>query len=166
MRMNSDYANKMLKDVQLTLDSVLEEENRNKTYSYTTSEKPVIPAYDFLETQKKLTVLRKKIAVLKHAINRFNAETKLKGYDITMDEALGRMSMLHYEKKRLNALLSIPETQRERMFRGTDADYICRNFNIEDVKNEYAIVKDELIRLQQAINLANLTEEFEVDIDL
>lgn len=167
MKMNSDYANKILRDLQTNLDSTIAEENRNKTYSYALNEKPIIPEYDFKETQEKLTVLRQEIAVLKHAINRFNMETKLKGTELTMDEALGRMSMLHSEKKRLNALLQIPEITRERMYRGLDAaDYVCRNFEIEDVKTEYESVKKELIDLQQAINLANLTEEFDIDIKL
>lgn len=166
MKMNSDYANKILKDLQQNVDSVLFDESVSKTYSYALNETPVIPEYSFTQTQKTLSLLRHQIAVLKHAINKFNVETKLQGYDMTMDEALGQMSRLHNEKKRLNALLQIPEKTRERGFRGMEADYVCRNFDIEDVKKEYANVKDELIRLQQAINLANLTEEFDVDIDL
>ena len=49
---------------------------------------------------------------LRHAVNKFNISTTLEGFDFTVDEALGRMSMLHREKGRLYALLQVPEKTR------------------------------------------------------
>ncbi len=164
MKMNSDYANKTMKNLQAEVAAILQAEERDKTYSYSVNEKPHIPKYSFTETQNKLNELRGKIAVIKHAINQFNISTVLNGYGISMDEALGRMSVLHGEKKRLYALLGVPETIRDHSFGSTDADYICRNFVIEDVQKEYDRVCKELMKIQQAINIANLTIEFDVDI--
>lgn len=163
MDMNSDYANKTIKNLQAEIDSLLQAESLNRTYSYGVSEQPVIPEYSFTDTQARLEILRKKIAVLRHAINRFNVTTKVQDFDMTVDEALGYMSMLNTEKKRLYDLLQIPEKTRERAYGSREADFVCRNFDIADVQAEYDRVSEELLRIQQAINIANLTVRFEVE---
>lgn len=166
MKMNSDYANKTIRNLQAEVDTILQAESRDKTYSYAVSEKSQIPHYDFIETQEKLGELRSKIAVIRHAINKFNIEAHLVDSPLTVDEALGRMSLLHVEKKRLYVLLQVPEKTREHVYGSKEADYVCRNFNIDDVQKEYDRVCDELMQLQQAINIANLTIEFDVDVAL
>ncbi|HEZ7986085.1 MAG TPA: hypothetical protein RWO09_04030 [Ruminococcus sp.] len=163
MKMNSDYANKTIKNLQAEIDSLLQNEEIGKKYSYGVSEKPVVPEYSFSATQQKLEILRTKIAVLRHAINVFNITTKICDFNITVDEALGRMSMLNNEKKRLYALLQIPEQTRHREYGSREADIICRNFDIAEVQEEYNKVTDELMKIQQAINIANLTVEFDVE---
>jgi len=163
MKMNSDYANKTIKNLQAEIDSLLQAEEVNKTYSYGVTEKPVIPEYDFLATQAKLDALRKRIAVLRHAINQFNITTKIQDADLTVDEALGRMSMLNGEKKRLYALMQIPEKTRTRTYGSREADFVCRNFDLAEVQGEYNRVCEELMQIQQAINVANLTIFFDVE---
>lgn len=168
MKMNSDYANKTIKNLQAEVDSLLQAESLNKTYSYGVSEygvseQPVIPAYSFAETQERLGALRRRIATLRHAINRFNINTKVQDFDMTVDEALGYMSMLNAEKKRLYDLLQIPEKIRERTYGSRGADFVCRNFDAAQVQAEYDRVSEELLRIQQAINIANLTVPFEVE---
>lgn len=82
---------------------------------------------------------------------------------MTVDEALGYMSMLNTEKKRLYDLLQIPEKTRERVYGSREADFVCRNFDIAQVQAEYDRVSEELLRIQQAVNLANLMVTFEVE---
>lgn len=166
MKMNSDYANKAIKNLQAEVDSLLKADQRNRTYSHAPNETPVIPEYNFAETQKRLRDLRKKIATLRHAVNRFNVKTKLQGFDMTVDEGLGYMSTLNGEKKRLYSMTIIPEVDRIREYGSKEPDLVHRNFAIEEAKAAYSEVCDELMRIQQAINIANLTKEFEVDIEL
>ncbi|MCM1529818.1 MAG: hypothetical protein NC093_07465 [Alistipes sp.] len=163
MKMNSDYANKTISNLQSEISSILQAEENGKTYSYSVSEKPVVPDYSFADTQERLEELRRKIASLRHAINVFNITTRIRDFDITVDEALGRMSMLYNDKKRLYAMLQIPEQNRVREYGSREADIVNRNFNIEEVQAEYDRVSDELLKIQQAINVANLTIDFEVD---
>ena len=164
MEMNSDYANKTIKNLQAEIDSLLQTESLNRTYSYGVSEQPEIPEYSFTDTQARLGILRKKIALLRHAINRFNVTTKVQDFDMTVDEARGYFSLLNTEKKRLYDMLRIPEKARERTYGSREADFVCRNFDVAQVQEEYDRVSEELLRIQQAINIANLTVNFEVDI--
>jgi len=166
MKMNSDYANKTIKNLQAEIDSILQEEANTRTYSHAASEKPVITPYSFADTQKKLGELRHKIAVIRHAVKKFNIRTKLPGYDKTVDEGLGYMSMLHIEKKRLYAMTQIPDVDRTRSYGSKEADYVHRNFDLAEVQRAYKNVCDELMRIQQAINTVNLTKEFDVDVEL
>ena len=94
MKMNSDTASKLIKNLQSEIDMLLRAEKRDCTYSHSPSETPIVPEYSFADTQKRLEELRGNMAALRHAVNRFNIETKVPGFDITVDEALGHMSRL------------------------------------------------------------------------
>ena len=95
MKMNSDTASKLIKNLQSEIDMLLRAEKRDCTYSHSPSETPIVPEYSFADTQKRLEELRGNMAALRHAVNRFNIETKVPGFDITVDEALGHMSRLY-----------------------------------------------------------------------
>ncbi len=166
MKMNSDFANKTIKNLQAEIDSILQEESAAMTYSHAASEKPLIPPYSFAGTQARLEELRGKIAVIRHAVNKFNIRTRLPGYEMTVDEGLGYMSTLHNEKKRLYAMTQIPDVERTRAYGSKEADYIHRNFDLAEVQAAYKDVCGRLMRIQQAINVANLTKEFDVDVAL
>lgn len=166
MKMNSDTASKLIKNLQSEIDMLLQSEKRDCTYSHTPSEAPVIPEYNFADTQKRLEELRGNMAALRHAINRFNIETRIPGFDITVDEALGRMSRLNEDKRRLSRLASIPDVARSREYGSKEPDLVHRNFNSDEVQAAYKETCDQLMRIQQAINVANLTIEFDVDVKL
>lgn len=166
IKMNSDFANKTIKNLQAEIDSILQEEANARTYSHSANETPVITPYSFSDTQAKLRELREKAAAIRHAINKFNIRTKLPGFDKTVDEGLGYMSMLHREKQRLYDMAQIPEVERSRAYGSKEADYTHRNFDLDEVQKAYKDVCDELMRIQQAINIVNLTKEFDVDIEL
>lgn len=165
MKINSDTANKTIKNLQAEVDMLLAAEARDRTYTFGVSETPCPPAYSFADTQARLNALRAKMATLRHAINQFNISTKLPNSDtMTVDEGLGRMSTLHREKQRLYELLQVPEQTRTRGYGGREADFVRRNFDVKEVQAEYDKVCAELMELQQNINIANLTMTFEVDI--
>lgn len=163
MKFTSDTANKTLKNLQAEMEATLNSADQSMTYSHGPAETPIIPKYDFKETEEKVQGLRKKIATIRHAINKFNVNTVIEDLGITVDEALGEMSYLNTKKKRLYRMLQIQETSRQRAFGGREPDITHRNFNIEDAKAEYDKVCEYLIKYQQAINIANLTITFEIE---
>lgn len=163
-KVNSNTANKMIKLLQDEERNILALEQLNKTYSYAISETPIVPEYNFKETQTKLAEIRDKIAVIKHAINKFNISTIIDvNGGITIDEALFKMSLLNSEKEKLYRFLQIPELNRKKDYGSKEADYVCRNFDLEEVKQYYNMVVDQLLKIQEAINLANIEVYFEID---
>lgn len=163
MKLNSDTANKLIKNYDAEISALLEAESSGSTYSYSVSETPVIPEYSFKETQEKIHDFQTKIGKLRHAVAAFNIGHVLPSYGCTLDEAIGRMSRLNAEKKRLFDLLQIPEKQRSRVYGSRDADITCRNFDVAEVREAYDNASRELMELQQEINIANLTATFEVE---
>lgn len=164
--LNSDTANKIIKNLNAEITALLNAEETNRTYSYSPGETPIKPEYSFAETQRQIDNLRSQVAKLRHAINVFNVNTPLEKNrvgSITIDEALNKMSVLNGEKKRLYEMLRIPETERTRSYGRGEADIVCRNFNIDEVRKRYDSVCSELMDIQQAINIANLTYTFEVE---
>jgi len=164
MKLNSDTANKLIKNCDAEIAALLDAESKNSTYSYSVGEEPVVPAYSFSDTQEKIHGYQNQIAKLRHAVALFNSGKFLPEYGCTLDEAIGRMSRMNAEKNRLYALLQIPEKQRSRTYGSREADITCRNFDAAEVRAAYDKVSQDLMEIQQAINIANLTETFEVDL--
>ena len=157
----SDSANKIIKNLQAEVDRILDIEKRYRTYSHGPDETPIVPTeYDFGETRNEVAKLRAEIGKLRHAVNVFNATAILPDDTITIDEALFRMHHLNEDKKRLQEMLAIPEVERERLY-GREADIVHRNFDPRKAKAAYTDVCSELMGIQQKINMANMTMEFE-----
>ena len=74
------------------------------------------------------------------------------------------MSVMHSDKMRLAEMCQIPEVTRNREYGSKEPDITHRNFANDEVQARYDGLCEELMRLQQAINIANLTIEFNVDI--
>lgn len=164
MLMNCDTANKMVKQLQSDKMAIETGEVQNSAYSYLNGETPEKPEYDFAETQKILRQYDDKIVKLKHAINVFNCTTQLDGLDMTIDAALVRMAMLSGEKSKLNNMRTSQKKSRITTMRGV-SEFTELNYAIEDAQARYEEVSRELLTIQQALNMANLTKTFEVDIE-
>lgn len=164
MLMNCDSANKLVKQLQADKAAIQTKEAQNASYSYLNGETPEKPEYDFAETQAALRRYDDKIVKLKHAINVFNCTTQLDGLDMTIDAALVRMAMLNNEKTKLNSMRMSQKKSRMTTLRGV-SEFTEINYAIEDAQTRYDEVSRELLAIQQALNIANLTKTFEIDIE-
>lgn len=167
LTLNSDTANKLAKNNAAEIKRLELMEENSLTYSHTPGETPIVPDYDFLEVQRQLSRLNKKQAILRGAIARFNMNTEITvGEDtIAIDQALAEIKYLTNRKSKLNDMLQVPETSRISGFQRKEPEIVHRNFNKENVQKTYDETTDRLLALQQAVNIANLTETFEVDLD-
>ena len=75
------------------------------------------------------------------------------------------MAMLSQRKKTLNEMRRMQALQRTQSYH-TAAEYRVRNFDPKPVGEAYDAVSKELLKLQQALNWANLSKEIEIDLDL
>lgn len=164
MHINCDAANKLVKSLMADLEKVEANEKNNREYRYTYGQEPEIPEYDIHATQAKIDEINGKIFALKHAINRFNLETVVEGFDFTMDEALVRLKVLNKRRNVLNEMRSMPASSRTTSYRSVDAEIVKPNFDLDEAEKLYQNVNKELMLLQQAINRTNLTKTFEVDV--
>ena len=100
MRINSDSANKLVKQITSARSALVAQERQVTTYSFLQGEEPFKPDYDFAGTQVKLDKMNEAIVILKHAINQFNISAKLPGMDITVDMALVKLPILTRSEER------------------------------------------------------------------
>lgn len=163
MKVTISEANRKAQQLKLEYTRILNEEKSVKTYAHGEGEQPIIQDYDFNGTQNRLRVLNDRIAWIRHAVNQFNVSTKVQGLNITVDEALVRISMLSGMKKRLDEMLLIPEVTRENNYRAVEI--VHRNFDPAEVQAEADEVTDELNRLRAALDLTNLTSTIDIDSD-
>lgn len=164
MKTTSAYANKLIKGYLEELSALDNLERETCTTTYGVNETPIESDYDFLAMQVKIDSLNDKIAKFRHAVNVFNTTTMLDDLGYTIDEALVRMAMLSEKKQRLSRMKAIRELSRRSGGYHNDAELTKRNFDAADAEAEYQKTADELTKLQLALDKANMSIEFEVEL--
>ena len=160
MKVTSAYANKLIRGYREELAAIVSNERDTCTTTYGASETPIETGYNFTSTQDEMDALNDKIAKLRHGIN---TTTKLEGFDFTVDESLVRMAMLTEKKNRLSRMKGVRELTRSGGYR-VEPEFTKRNYDAALVENEYRNTSHELVRLQMALDKANMSIEFDVDI--
>lgn len=171
LTVNCDTAQKMVKQLQTEVDSLLWLEKERRTYSYIAGEEPVIPEYDFTDNTQKIWELNVKISKLKHAINVFNTTTYLPysarwdkyGGEITIDMALVILAMDSNQKHKLEMMRIGKKMDRRTVASGV-SEYTVLNYDPYTAKCVYDDTCEEITLLQQEISTLNMTKVFEVDI--
>lgn len=161
---NSATCNKMIRKLKDEYASILQEERDIRTYTVGGDEDTFtyVPEYDFLATQDKLNAITDKIRKIRHAVNIFNTTYVLPTIGITIDEALYVMAVMNDRKGTLLSMSRAQPKQRRSGYAGVE--YTYTNYEVKDVKEIYTALDKNLSEIQMALDLANLTETFEVDI--
>ena len=162
MRVTSQEANKILKQVQEEIVSEMVKENNNCEFSAATIEdkEELRPSYDFRETQSKLAILEEKVRKIKHAINVFNCSTEVVD-GMTIDQALVFLPQLTQKKNKLTKMRHKKE-RTQYPPNGGIINYGYINYNPKDVEEEYNYTCDMLARIQNELNKVNITIKFDI----
>lgn len=168
MKVTSAQANKLLRQLSDELNTLETREQNTRSFVAATSEdiESVRPEYDYSDTQEKIITLETKIRALKHAINTFNTTTVIPDFDMTIDMMLVYLPQLTRRKSKLDRMKNmLPKERESHSSRGTQLiEYRYANFDIEQVKADYAVVSNLLSRAQTALDYANNTVEFDLEI--
>lgn len=124
------------------------------------------PVYDYEETQREQLRLEADIRKVKRAINRFNIETVISGFDMTIDEMLVYIPQLSERKRKLTEMASfLPKERVTNSYQSTKIiEYTYTNYDLAKAAADLAEVTDTLARAQTALDLANSQEQMELDI--
>lgn len=90
MKLTSAEANKMIRALKDQYRLLFSQEENVVSFIAATTEnvEEVRPPYSYEETAAKYDEIERKIRKIKHALNVFNATTKVEGFDMTIDEML------------------------------------------------------------------------------
>ena len=169
MKLTSAEANKMIRALKDQYRLLFSQEENVVSFIAATTEnvEEVRPSYSYEETAAKYDEIERKIRKIKHALNVFNATTKVDGFDMTIDQMLVYIPQLTARKKKLEKMAS--RLSKERINSGfarssNFIEYTYCNYEVSDAKYDLEETAKELAGAQMALDLANTTVEFEVDI--
>ena len=166
MLYTSAEAAKLLRKLNEEKYSLEETERQSITFVAATTEdiETARPKYDYAETQREISELEAKIRKVKHAINKFNLEHELPGFDMTVDQALVYIPQLTKRKSKLSGMSTkLPKERGSARMNGV-IEYTYANYDTKEVKKEFRRVSDELSRVQTALDTLNNTVKFEIDV--
>jgi hypothetical protein len=183
IRVTSAEACKLIKMLEEEKEAALEEEMEQCTYKLLEGEEELPLTYDYETTRAFVDERDRKIKKLRHAIHKFNMETVLCGYGITIDEALVQLAQMSRKLKVLERMKRIPVVTKNRATlrdlsaasgllgnRRADSSLTClfeyeyANFDVATCKSDYAQLYEKVSALQLAIDLYNQTKAFEVEL--
>ena len=165
----SSEASKMLIKIMEEKNMALANEQQCCTFNASIQEdiESVRPKYSYEETQKYLEDCDTKIRILKHAINCFNTTQTVGDTGLTIDQVLVYIPQLTERKNRLFDMQSrLPKQRSSVLGMGNNSiiDYLYTNYSVEQAKEDYTKVSDELRSLQNALDLVNATIKMEFEI--
>ena len=168
-RMTSAQAAKELKRLNELHTALLEKEQKASVFTAAIQEdiEQARPDYCYGNIQTDLRIIEEKIIRLKHCINQFNLTYMLDGFDTTIDQMLVYIPQLTSRKKKLEKMASRLSKERinNSFARSSNfIEYTYCNYEVGDAKNDLEETSKELAAAQMALDLANTTVEFEVDI--
>lgn len=122
------------------------------------------PEYDYEKTRAELEEIELKIRKVKHAINKFNLEHEVPGFNMTIDQLLVYLPQLQNKKMKLNVMKGrLAKTRQPVRVAGT-IEYIYANYDVAKVKKDYDKISNELARAQLALDALNTQIKFEIDL--
>ena len=166
----SSRSGKAAKAARPEADHIMTDEEAKKAGIVRLDDKQVaaLPAASWLMGQEKLRELEEKIMTVKHALNLFNTTHTVPGFSMTIDRALVYLPFLSARVKKLGEMKARLPKAREKHDRydgyGNLVDYRHINYDRLEAAKDYDTAFDELCRLQTALDAANNTEKFEIDL--
>ena len=169
MTLTSSQAAKLLKTLNDNFSAITEKERKSREFNAALNEdvESARPKYDYAGTREELKELEGKIRKLKHAINVFNVSHTVPGFDMTIDEMLVYIPQLTAKKAKLAEMRSKLPKSRVEMSYGRSMsiiDYTYINYDLDTIEADYEKTSDELSRAQLALDAANSSVTFEIDI--
>lgn len=173
--MTSAMANKMLRKLNDEKDYLLQLEQSASVYIEAEGTEAYIPEYDHKDVSSKISDFDNKVCILKHAINKMDTETSItvniKGVSTTMriDVALVKMAQLNRRADTLNIMRKrLPKSRRQNGYGGDNnlVEYICVNYDVDEVKGEYDDLMDIIAEMESQIDYINQTVELKFEEEL
>ena len=166
MLYTSAEAAKLLRKLNDDKIDLEENERQSSTFSAAINEniEQARPEYDYEKTRAELEEIELKIRKVKHAINKFNLEHEVPGFNMTIDQLLVYLPQLKRKKTKLNIMKSRLAKTREPVRVAGTIEYTYANYDVAQVKKDYDKISNELSRAQLALDALNTQIKFEIEL--
>lgn len=169
MKYTSTEAAKLLRKLNNEISTLTSLEYLSKEYVATLGEdiESIKPEYDYEATQGKLIELDAQVRKVKHTINEFNLTHIVPGTDMTIDQLLVYIPQLGTRIRKLEQMSDrLQKVRHQSGYGGANMmiEYNYANYEVAQAAKDCAEAKDELARLQTALDLLNSTETMEIEL--
>lgn len=173
MKYTSAEATKLLRKLNNEKAALLAKEEKRRYFFAAVGEdvESLRPEYDYAAAQRAVAEIDGKIRRLKHAINRFNLEHEVPGFNMTVDQMLVYLPQLAARVEKLSQMKDrLPRERVERAEYGYGSnnsniiDYLYINYDPKQVEEDYEALTDEVARAQTALDLLNAQETLEFEL--
>lgn len=162
MKLSYTALMKMLKDVQSEIATAKSTEDRTCRVTYTKEENALESDYDYETTRETLDKLFNKELKIKGLLAKANVNTIVNGYEYNISEALVVLAQLSNKKLRLASLANHQQLERRNVGYNS-IEYTKQLYDIQVAKKDYDQIREEISKLQMAIDLTNLTSFVEYE---
>ena len=166
MLVTSAEANKKLRQLKEEKHNIEVAAKKSSTFSAAVGEdiESLRPAFDYDEYINKCTNVETEIRNLRHKINKFNIETEVPGFDMTIDQMLIYIPFLTSIKQEAYEMMSrLPKERKDSRYSSSPIiDYVIANYPIEKAAATFEWASEELSRAQLALDTVNTTVRFEI----
>lgn len=168
-KMTSAQAAKELKRLNELHTALLDKEQKSAVFTAAIQEDIELarPEYSYSDMQAELQNIEKQIICLKHSINQFNISYMIPGFDMTIDQMLVYIPQLTARKRKLERMAArLPKERVNNSFSHSSnfIEYIHSNYDVNAAKKDLDETSALLAEAQMALDLANTTVEFDVEI--
>lgn len=155
---------KELKAIQTEIARVHVTDERDSSVPLNDNYEPrYASSYSYEENRNMVKELQKREMAIHTALNVFNMNTKIDGYDLTVSEALVKIAQLRSEIKVLTPMVSHQETfmtdYSSRYGRSDEIRKSC--YDLDKAKEDLRVLQQELAALQVAVDRVNLNSVIE-----
>ena len=157
MKMSLTAIMKKVKELDEQKRALIAEESENCRVSYVSEKDKVNTGYDYRATREALD---KETLRLKSILAKVNAKLVVCDYPYTVSEALIRLAQLSAKRAQLESLPTV-QSMRRVTFNGV-IEYTDTLCDTAEVKKDISALREEISRLQMAIDKTNLIYETEV----
>lgn len=170
MKYTSAEAAKLLRKLNEEQAAIKEREKKSSWFVAAIEEdiENVRPEYNYASVQEQLALLEAQVRKVKHAINIFNLNTIVPGFNMTVDQMLVYIPQLNERKGKLAKWAGrLPKERYESSGYGTKTivEYKYANYDIRQAQKDLNAVSDELAKAQTALDVVNNSVTLEIEIN-
>ncbi|MBP5446156.1 MAG: hypothetical protein J6Y28_08300 [Acholeplasmatales bacterium] len=152
---------KDLKQIYEEKNEILQKESSECMVSYISEEDKILTDYNYSEVRQKIDDLNKKEIYLRGLLAKSNATTIVPEFNMTIGDCLVYLAQLNEVSKRLSVLSCKRKKTRTLQYL-KQVEYTEILYDVDKAKEDYEKTKQEIVKLQMAIDRVNLTNLIEV----
>ena len=153
---------KKIKELEEKKSTLLAQERSRRVYSYVDASAKIIPNYNYKKTHARVDELDINIRRLRHLLAVANVSVIIEEFNVTLGEALVMLAQMQSKCSVLEGLAGAQQITQRVTYNGKMEILEC-NYDVEKALADYESLRNEIGRLQVAIDRANLNNYIEIE---